>query len=76
MTTLFIAGARDNDETYEAACDQLLKAGYSLAGDPVFADGIVTMPGTPARTVRGWLTQADHDRHMGYVTGTNNQETK
>lgn len=64
MTTLFIAGTPD-----EATVAQLANAGYYLTHDITIADGIVTLPGTPARTVRGWLTQADHDRHMGYVTG-------
>jgi len=64
MTTLFIAGTPD-----EATVTQLLKASYNLTDDLTLADGVVTMPGTPARTVRGWLTQADHDRHMGYMTG-------
>lgn len=55
-TILYIPRTPDDDEAYESACIQLLRAGYIIADAPCIADGIVTLPTMPARTVRDWLS--------------------
>lgn len=63
MTTLYIAGPMGTPE-HATAARQLHNADFALTDNPAEADGVVTLPTMPAKTVRAWLTQASNDRRM------------